>query len=38
MSLQSRIESLKMRHSSLEARIADEDGLTWITGIAGRNR
>jgi hypothetical protein len=25
MSLQSRIESLKMRHSSLEARIADED-------------
>jgi hypothetical protein len=25
MSLQSRIESLKMRHASLEARIADED-------------
>jgi len=25
MSMQSRIESLKMRHSSLEARIADED-------------
>lgn len=25
MSLQSRFESLKMRHASLEARIADED-------------
>jgi hypothetical protein len=25
MSLQSRIESLQMRHASLEARIADED-------------